>query len=593
MTTNDHALVSAIIPTIGRPSLRAAVESALHQTYPVHEIIVVMDADGEPDLAEDDRVIVVHTETPGRGAAVARDLGIRNSTGSVIALLDDDDEWLPNKIESQLAVAPDSDAWIVSCRLSVEVRGEQTELPRTLIAPRQSVEEYLFTFADGLRFGGASLQTSTLCFPRAIADKVPLSESAGSVHDDPLWLMKVRNALPEVEIIALPDALVRYGMTDDSLSRANTDRSREYTQWGLDHLDEASSRIRGDYLLTSPIAAAVQAGSIPSTVRAVGVGIRHGRPGVRALLYAFLSIVRATVRTVRRATRRHPSAERSPVTDIRTRSVVDKHPASDPLSISIVTICFRDLEGLRATVESVRAQQYSGPTEHIIIDGGSGPEVEEYLSTLEPQPAFWCSEPDGGRYDAMNKGIAKAGGDLVWLMHAGDVFADDTVLSDVASFIAHHPSPRSVWGYGQVRVIGRPGLVEPIWGAIPFDLHQFMIGSQPIPHQGAFFGADLLAELPPYDLDFGLAADQLYMFRAALHREPVGLRRVVCDFDSGGAGSVRPIQDSFADLRRGWDIVGVYPFDSRLKARVHSVYRETLARFLFGAIMIRRRFDIG
>ncbi|WP_231111313.1 glycosyltransferase, partial [Mycobacterium avium] len=98
-------------------------------------------------------------------------------------------------------------------------------------------------------------------------------------------------------------------------------------------------------------------------------------------------------------------------------------------TVSVITISLNDLEGLKSTVESVRAQRYGGRIEHIVIDGGSGDAVVEYLSG-DPGFAYWQSQPDNGRYDAMNQGIAHSSGDLLWFMHSTDRFSDpDAVAS--------------------------------------------------------------------------------------------------------------------------------------------------------------------
>lgn len=95
-------------------------------------------------------------------------------------------------------------------------------------------------------------------------------------------------------------------------------------------------------------------------------------------------------------------------------------------TVSVITISFNDLDGLQRTVKSVRAQRYRGRIEHIVIDGGSGDDVVAYLSGCEPGFAYWQSEPDGGRYDAMNQGIAHASGDLLWFLHSPIVFPGPT-----------------------------------------------------------------------------------------------------------------------------------------------------------------------
>ena len=91
------------------------------------------------------------------------------------------------------------------------------------------------------------------------------------------------------------------------------------------------------------------------------------------------------------------------------------------------------------------------------------------------------------------------------------------------------------------------------------------------------------AEVGEYDVEFGLAADQLYLLRAALRQEPVVLDRVVCDFDTTGAGTVRPISENFRDLRRAWDEVSYHPYGSRTRARLYSRFFEWRVRAFYSA----------
>ena len=95
--------------------------------------------------------------------------------------------------------------------------------------------------------------------------------------------------------------------------------------------------------------------------------------------------------------------------------------------VSIVTIAFNNLAGLKKTAKSVLGQSCKD-FEWIVIDGGSSDGSREFLSSLERQPDYWVSEPDNGIYDAMNKGIRVAKGGYVLAMNAGDVFrASDTL----------------------------------------------------------------------------------------------------------------------------------------------------------------------
>lgn len=282
--------VSVVIPTIGRPSLRQAVESALAQTVPPVQIVVVLDAGREPDLPASTAVQVIRT--PGAvGPSRAKHLGVEAAVGDVVALLDDDDLWRPDKLERQLAAAPAGDEWILSCRFRRLMDGTESVIgPRTLIGPHEPVAPYLFEMRERQAFN--MVQTSTLVFPRALTDAVPLSVAAGSIHDDPLWLMAVRRVFPQVPIIQLPDPLVDIVWTAASVSRAGVDRSAEYIDWGRRELAGESARVRGDYMLTSAVGSALGAGSLPGVLASIRAGVRYGRPGALAWASAVKSLLR-------------------------------------------------------------------------------------------------------------------------------------------------------------------------------------------------------------------------------------------------------------------------------------------------------------
>ncbi|MFF0816077.1 glycosyltransferase family 2 protein [Rhodococcus sp. NPDC003318] len=292
--------VSVVIPTVGRATLGRAVRSVLDQTYPVAEILVVADVGVPLPLPRDDRIVELRTAA-GSGSGIHRQLGIDRAAGSVIALLDDDDEWRQDKLRRQLdAVAHCADGpWVASSRAVVAGAGKCRIWPRHLIRSRQPVSEYLFRRTD-LTSGGAVLMTSTLCFPAGLARQVRWDDEEDAPHDEPSWLLRVQAALPEVHFEQLPQPLCTYHVGDESLSHSTRDRTDEYVEWGRRHLGDQSARILGDYLCTSPVSAAVSARSLSGLRRAVVAALRHGRPGPWALAYAGLSAVRIVLLEVRR-----------------------------------------------------------------------------------------------------------------------------------------------------------------------------------------------------------------------------------------------------------------------------------------------------
>lgn len=90
------------------------------------------------------------------------------------------------------------------------------------------------------------------------------------------------------------------------------------------------------------------------------------------------------------------------------------------MKISIITINYNNIEGLKQTVESVLSQTYIDK-EYIVIDGGSKDGAVDFLKS-QNKITYWVSEKDGGLYNAMNKGIRKLSGDYVIFMNSGDVF---------------------------------------------------------------------------------------------------------------------------------------------------------------------------
>jgi len=102
------------------------------------------------------------------------------------------------------------------------------------------------------------------------------------------------------------------------------------------------------------------------------------------------------------------------------------------MKLSIITINYNNLEGLKRTYESVVSQTCQD-FEWIIIDGGSTDGSKEFIEEHQDKFAYWCSEPDKGVYNAMNKGIAKATGEYLNFMNSGDCFYDEHTLEKVFS----------------------------------------------------------------------------------------------------------------------------------------------------------------
>jgi putative colanic acid biosynthesis glycosyltransferase len=100
---------------------------------------------------------------------------------------------------------------------------------------------------------------------------------------------------------------------------------------------------------------------------------------------------------------------------------------------TIVTVSYNCCSLIEKTIKSVLQQDYHD-TEYIIIDGESTDGTVEIIKKYAQHLAFWCSEPDGGIYQGMNKGISHAKGEWILFLNAGDVFAETNVLTKVLPF---------------------------------------------------------------------------------------------------------------------------------------------------------------
>ena len=106
------------------------------------------------------------------------------------------------------------------------------------------------------------------------------------------------------------------------------------------------------------------------------------------------------------------------------------------MKYSIITVNYNNKEGLHKTIESVIHQTYRD-FEFIVIDGGSTDGSVEVLKEYDTQIDYWISEPDGGIYQGMNKGIKKATGDYLNFMNSGDCFFASDILEKVSHYNSH------------------------------------------------------------------------------------------------------------------------------------------------------------
>lgn len=203
---------------------------------------------------------------------------------------------------------------------------------------------------------------------------------------------------------------------------------------------------------------------------------------------------------------------------------------------SVVTIAFNNRAGLARTLASVDAQQCRD-FEHIIVDGGSSDGSVELLAEAALQASGqrrWSSQPDGGIYDAMNKGISKGSGRLVVMMNAGDCLADDGTLAKVKESWTEHGWR---WAYGAIRITDEDGRVQGAYTFDPFRPRRFVAGLSWIPHASVFMDRRLVREIGDYDRTVGTSADQELLLRALRVSPPHVITDFLAHFEAGGVST--------------------------------------------------------
>ena len=184
-------------------------------------------------------------------------------------------------------------------------------------------------------------------------------------------------------------------------------------------------------------------------------------------------------------------------------------------SISIVTAVFNGAATIHGCIESVRGQSVRG--EHVVVDGGSTDGTLEAIERDRAAASRLMTGPDLGIYDAMNKGIRVASGDVVGILNADDFYAHVEVLAKVAEVFAD----RSVDScYGDLVYVDASNTdrVVRTWCAGTYDMNRFYSGWMP-PHPTFFVRRAVYEKYGLFNLSLGSSADYELMLRFLLkHR---------------------------------------------------------------------------
>ena len=224
--------VSVVIPTLDRPNLLLrALRSVFNQTYPLLDVIVVVDRPSEETMSalraiEDPRLRVIVNPRPVNAPA-ARNVGADHARGDWIAFLDDDDEWLPEKIEKQLSFGLPRGEVLVSCLSRIVTPHSSYVLPQRIYDNETRLDEYLFDRRSA-RAGEGFLQTSSFMMPQFLFEKVRFYEDR--LHDDWDFVLRLSNEW-KIRIETVPEELTILYMEEQRASLTSRSKWRGSLVW--------------------------------------------------------------------------------------------------------------------------------------------------------------------------------------------------------------------------------------------------------------------------------------------------------------------------------------------------------------------------
>jgi len=183
------------------------------------------------------------------------------------------------------------------------------------------------------------------------------------------------------------------------------------------------------------------------------------------------------------------------------------------MKVSIVTATYNCGRTLRASLDSLARQTYR-KIEHVIVDGASTDDtlrlIENYAENVDYEVKL-ISEPDEGVYDALNKGIKLATGDVVGLLHSDDMFASDRVIERIVEVLSSNEYDGC---YGDIVYVDREDTSKMVryWKAGKYNRKKLLLGWMP-PHPTCFLKRSVYERFGLFDTSYKIAADYDFMVR--------------------------------------------------------------------------------
>jgi glycosyltransferase involved in cell wall biosynthesis len=242
------------------------------------------------------------------------------------------------------------------------------------------------------------------------------------------------------------------------------------------------------------------------------------------------------------------------------------------MKISIITVTYNSASTIEQTIQSVLNQSYTN-IEYIIIDGVSTDGTLDILNRYKSQVHQIVSEKDNGIYDALNKGIDLATGDIIGILHSDDFYISSNVIENVANSFNQNQCDAL---YANLYYVDKDDTnkIKRKWHSGIYSEGAFLNGWMP-PHPTFFVKKEVYNKLGKFNLQFATAADYELMLRF-IHKNKIKLaylNEFIVKMRIGGKSNdtVKSRVTANLDDRKAWEVNG-------LKPRFYTLYLKPLRK---------------
>jgi glycosyltransferase involved in cell wall biosynthesis len=245
------------------------------------------------------------------------------------------------------------------------------------------------------------------------------------------------------------------------------------------------------------------------------------------------------------------------------------------VKISIITVCYNASSFISETIESVLSQDYDD-FEYLIVDGGSSDKTVEIIKRYADDPRLvWQSAPDRGISDAMNKGVSLASGDVVAHLNADDYYADESVLTRVATAFRKNPDPD--WVSAGFIFVAEDGAHIRAVRARRYSYRRLVRGNILL-HPATFISRELFQQVGGFDVSLRYCMDYDLFLRLGAVAPPLMLDDLLACFRvHGDSRTITQSDSAYAEeflvrsrlLRKKNRALWPYALDYKIKSRLN------------------------